>query len=81
MKLSDFTIGNIKSINAQSINAYDTLFCVESSSLDTLKELSDYIKENDSNLNNNNSIKKQTNCPNCGAPITSYKCEYCGTRF
>ena len=19
------------------------------------------------------------NCPNCGAPIDSYKCEYCGT--
>ena len=22
-----------------------------------------------------------TNCPNCGAPITSYECEYCGTVF
>ena len=22
-----------------------------------------------------------TNCPNCGAPITSSKCEYCGTVF
>jgi len=22
-----------------------------------------------------------TNCPNCGAPVTSYKCEYCGTVF
>lgn len=22
-----------------------------------------------------------TNCPNCGAPITSYRCEYCGTKF
>lgn len=21
------------------------------------------------------------NCPNCGAPITSDKCEYCGTEF
>ena len=20
-----------------------------------------------------------TNCPNCGAPIVSYQCEYCGT--
>lgn len=24
---------------------------------------------------------KETNCPNCGAPITGRKCEYCGTRF
>lgn len=22
-----------------------------------------------------------TNCPNCGAPISNYKCEYCGTLF
>ena len=22
-----------------------------------------------------------TNCPNCGAPITSSRCEYCGTVF
>lgn len=26
-------------------------------------------------------INKKTNCPNCGAPITSMKCEYCGTDF
>lgn len=23
----------------------------------------------------------QTNCHNCGAPITGSTCEYCGTRF
>lgn len=22
-----------------------------------------------------------SNCPNCGAPITSTQCEYCGTMF
>ena len=22
-----------------------------------------------------------TNCPNCGAPITGPECEYCGTKF
>ena len=22
-----------------------------------------------------------TNCPNCGAPVTSWKCEYCATVF
>lgn len=25
--------------------------------------------------------KKPYNCPNCGAPISSYICEYCGTEF
>ena len=24
---------------------------------------------------------KKTNCPNCGAPITSSKCPYCDTDF
>lgn len=30
-----------------------------------------------------NSITKieRNNCPNCGAPITSWKCEYCDTVF
>lgn len=26
-------------------------------------------------------IKKETHCPNCGALITSSKCDYCGTDF
>ena len=25
--------------------------------------------------------KEELNCPNCGAPITGEKCEYCGTVF
>jgi len=25
--------------------------------------------------------KKPCNCPNCGAPVSSYICEYCGTEF
>lgn len=26
-------------------------------------------------------MREELNCPNCGAPITSEKCEYCGTLF
>lgn len=26
-------------------------------------------------------MKNQLNCPNCGAPIVSEKCQYCGTLF
>ena len=26
-------------------------------------------------------VNKSTHCPNCGAVITSSKCEYCGTDF
>lgn len=25
--------------------------------------------------------QKPTNCINCGAVLTSYKCEYCGTEY
>lgn len=27
------------------------------------------------------SSKRPTNCLNCGAPLTSYKCKYCGTEY
>ncbi len=27
------------------------------------------------------SKKKRLNCPNCAAPITGIRCEYCGTQF
>ena len=30
---------------------------------------------------NYNPNSKPTNCVNCGAPLTSYKCEYCGTYY
>ena len=37
----------------------------------------------DSILNKLNAIQrnsvKSVNCPNCGAPMHGYKCEYCGT--
>ena len=26
-------------------------------------------------------MREQLNCPNCGAPITSERCEYCGSMF
>lgn len=26
-------------------------------------------------------MKKQMNCPNCGAPMKGSRCEYCGTEF
>ena len=26
-------------------------------------------------------MKNRLNCPNCGAPITSKTCPYCGTTF
>lgn len=40
--------------------------------LNTLKELSNYISKD---------TKRQSNCPNCGAAIESEVCEYCGTNL
>ena len=28
-----------------------------------------------------NDSSKSFNCRNCGAPVRSYNCEYCGTRY
>lgn len=48
-------------------------------SVDTLKEIIDYIKNN--KLTDITKYPYQSNCPNCGAPVTSSVCEYCDTRF
>ena len=37
---------------------------------DTLTEITEYINK-----------PKIQNCINCGAPLTSHKCEYCGTVY
>lgn len=43
--------------------------------LDTLKEVQTYIEKAE------NHNKRPTNCKNCGAVLTSYKCEYCDTEY
>lgn len=49
--------------------------CIEENfSPNELQEKAGYAKANPHE-------KKICNCPNCGAPITSYICEYCGTEF
>ena len=40
------------------------------------KKIKEYI-----NLKVELATNKSTHCPNCGALITSSKCEYCGTDF
>lgn len=47
--------------------------------LDTLYEIHKYINTKPHSYNSY--TKKSTKCPNCGAPITSSKCDYCGTDF
>lgn len=47
---------------------------LELASRNELREKTGYAKVNPQE-------KKICNCPNCGAPISSYICEYCGTEF
>ena len=44
-------------------------------------KLSNYFRDRQATWNNKYSYQKQTNCPNCAAPIKSNICEYCGTKF
>lgn len=81
MNLRNITIDKINNIKAYNMCTNAMLFDCNVESLDTLKEIIDYVKNNESNLNNNNSTKIQTNCPNCGAAIKSEVCEYCETNL
>ena len=65
---------DIKMFNVSELKAYD----------DSLK-LALYLESNKLDHYNQTARQqtndRQTNCPNCGAPITHNKCDYCGTRF
>jgi hypothetical protein len=39
------------------------------------------VVNTDSNSKSHITHTKPTNCKNCGAVLTSYKCEYCGTEY
>ena len=39
----------------------------------TIQNAIDYLEKKN--------LKPKLNCPNCGAPITGNKCEYCQTEF
>ena len=40
-----------------------------------------YSKICSNNTNNPLKFNRPTNCKNCGAPLVSCKCEYCGTMY
>ena len=46
---------------------------VESNNYMTIQDAIDYLAK----MN----LKPKLNCPNCGAPVTGSKCEYCRTDF
>lgn len=53
----------------------EILEVVNYNSIDTLKEVQSYVEKTGS------CNKHPTNCKNCGAVLTSYKCEYCDTEY
>jgi len=61
---------------AYSTKLYADNRCIaEFFSANELREMTGYDKVD------SKEEKKICNCPNCGAPIASYICEYCGTKF
>lgn len=56
------------------VNIMDKINELELASSNDLREKPGYAKVNPQE-------KKICNCPNCGAPVSSYICEYCGTEF
>ena len=49
--------------------------------LKTFQECTDVIRTRVYYKPDESTVVRPTTCPNCGAPITNYKCEYCDTIF
>ena len=64
--------------NDRCIAEFDTMDITQSGTYSPLQK--DGYKSVTINTNQETK-KKPCNCPNCGAPISSYICEYCGTEF
>lgn len=65
-------------------NVGSLLFIPESNSVYTLNkcnEVLEILPIKDGHKTVYHTPAKPTNCKNCGAPLTSYKCEYCGTEY
>lgn len=83
MKLNIFD--NFFLTKVEEIKLYDKSLKLALEPLDKLNHYNKIVNDIVYNIANETARKqmnnKQTNCPNCGAPIIHNKCDYCGTRF
>lgn len=70
---------NIHNIKAYDVQTGDILFVMDTNELYVANKNKEYIKIQCYEQNHNR--VRPTNCKNCGAVLTSYKCEYCDTEY
>ena len=71
---------NISDLKAYNPKSGELMFCMNTSELYIGNKNQCFSRLNLDKHKTNN-YTKPTNCKNCGAVLTSYKCEYCGTEY
>lgn len=69
---------------SDNYNAGSILLISDTNQVYVLNQANEVIEVVNTEGNNKPHImhsQKLTNCKNCGAVLTSYKCEYCGTEY
>ena len=81
-----YTVKDIDTVRMYSDNlaAGSILITPNTNQVYVLNEAQEIIEVVDAKDNNESHVvyeQHPTNCINCGATLTSYKCEYCGTYY
>lgn len=74
-----FYTSDISSLKAYNIQTGDVVFTMDTNELYISNKNNEYVKIQ--SVASSYHRDRPTNCKNCGAVLTSYKCEYCGTEY
>ena len=70
---------NMHSMKAYNIQTGDIVFLMDTNECYVANKNQEYVKLQCHEQNYHRT--RPTNCKNCGAVLTSYKCEYCDTEY
>ena len=76
---NSFYTSDISSLKAYNIQTGDIVFVMNTNELYVVNKNKEYVKIQSNELSHHRD--RPTNCKNCGAVLTSYKCEYCDTEY
>ena len=79
MRNKSYYTSDISSLKAYNVQTGDIVFVRNTNELYVANKNKEYVKIQSNELSNHGD--RPTNCKNCGAVLTSYKCEYCGTEY
>lgn len=79
MRTNSFYTSDISSLKAYNIQTGDIVFVMDTNELYVANKNKEYVKMQSNALNYHRD--RPANCKNCGAVLTSYKCEYCDTEY